>query len=176
MWLNHDGREPVHLAVTLANDPPPTVSQLALVLKEADLELPHLPTEDDLAQIRTFLDDWVAVADATVETERAARLNELLAAHAAYPRLTDHRGTGWHLHFREDDSTAGHLVAVIITVGTALHLTERGMHRLGRCAAADCNHVWADFSRPGTQRYCSPRCANTDAVRRHRAQAKLDRK
>lgn len=174
MWLNHDGKDPVHLAVALANDPPATVGELARILDDADLDLPRRATTTDLAEIRAFINRWLSVADTPVETERAARLNELLATHAAYPRLTDHRGTGWHLHFRDDDSTAGHLVAVIITVGTALHLVERGMHRLGRCSNHNCERVWADFSRPGTQRYCSSRCANTDAVRRHRAHTNLD--
>jgi predicted RNA-binding Zn ribbon-like protein len=31
--------------------------------------------------------------------------------------------------------------------------------------------VYADLSRTGRQRYCSPTCANRDAVRRHRARA-----
>ncbi|GGS19861.1 hypothetical protein GCM10010252_69130 [Streptomyces aureoverticillatus] len=56
-------------------------------------------------------------------------------------------------------------------MGTALHLTGRGMHRLGRCAVAECDTVFADTSRTGRQRYCSQRCATRDAVRRHRARA-----
>ncbi|WP_311256759.1 CGNR zinc finger domain-containing protein [Microbacterium sp. ARD32] len=45
------------------------------------------------------------------------------------------------------------------------------MHRLGRCAASPCENVYADVTRNGRQRYCSVRCANRDAVRRHRARA-----
>ncbi len=51
----------------------------------------------------------------------------------------------------------------------SLHLTERGMHRLARCAAEPCRSVFADVTRNGRQRYCSVRCANRDAVRRYRA-------
>jgi predicted RNA-binding Zn ribbon-like protein len=43
------------------------------------------------------------------------------------------------------------------------------MDRLGRCAAADCGAPFADVSRTGRQRYCSPACGNRDAVRRHRS-------
>ena len=56
-----------------------------------------------------------------------------------------------------------------LSVGTALHLTERGMHRIGRCAASPCENVIVDVTRNGRQRYCSVRCANRDAVRRHRS-------
>jgi predicted RNA-binding Zn ribbon-like protein len=61
------------------------------------------------------------------------------------------------------------LVRVLISVGTALHFTGRGMDRLHRCALAECNNAFGDFCRTGRQRYCSPACANRDAVRRHRA-------
>jgi predicted RNA-binding Zn ribbon-like protein len=60
------------------------------------------------------------------------------------------------------------MIAALITVGTALHLTGLGMDRLGRCAAEGCSRIYADTSRNGRQRFCSPACANRAAVRRHR--------
>jgi predicted RNA-binding Zn ribbon-like protein len=73
------------------------------------------------------------------------------------------------VHYRRDKVSTGRLVATLISTGTALHLAGRGMNRLGRCATGDCGRVYADLSRTGRQRYCSPACANRDAVRRHRA-------
>jgi predicted RNA-binding Zn ribbon-like protein len=108
--------------------------------------------------------------DAPTAAERAERLNALLAAATAHPRLTDHDGS-WHLHFRDDDRPPSAIVAAILSAGTALHLVGRGMGRLGRCAADGCGRIYADTSRGGKQRYCSPACANRDAVRRHRARA-----
>nr|WP_205856427.1 hypothetical protein [Phytoactinopolyspora endophytica] len=58
-----------------------------------------------------------------------------MAAATAYPRLTDHNDEGWHLHYRDDDQSMPDVLLAITSVGTALHLTTRGMHRLGRCAA-----------------------------------------
>ncbi|MFD1717242.1 CGNR zinc finger domain-containing protein [Georgenia deserti] len=48
------------------------------------------------------------------------------------------------------------------------------MHRLRRCAAGEtpsdgCTAVVVDITRNGTRRYCSVRCANRAAVRRHRS-------
>ena len=68
---------------------------------------------------------------------------------------------------------AGVLLAVF-SVGTALHLTTRGMTRLKRCEAGDapgdpCRNVVVDVTRNGRQRFCSVRCGNRAAVRRHRA-------
>jgi predicted RNA-binding Zn ribbon-like protein len=60
------------------------------------------------------------------------------------------------------------VLRALLATGTATHLATRGMDRLGRCAAEGCTRVYADVSRNGRQRYCSARCGNTDAVRRHR--------
>lgn len=91
----------------------------------------------------------------------------------APPHGADHpvglSGDGWHLHYRDDAQPIGALLAALIAVGTALHLVGRGMHRLGRCAVAERATVFADPTRTGRRRYCSQRCANRDAVRRHRA-------
>jgi len=46
------------------------------------------------------------------------------------------------------------------------------MDRLGRCAREGCEMIYVDVSRGGRQRYCSPRCANRDAVRRHRVRSR----
>lgn len=85
----------------------------------------------------------------------------------SHARLTEHDGL-WHLHYREDDVPLGTVLSSLIASGTALHLVGRGMERLGRCALGECRRVYADVSRTGKQRYCSARCANRDAVRRHR--------
>ena len=107
------------------------------------------------------------MVDTEEEDQRAALLNRMLAAAAAYPRLTDHAG-GWHLHYRDAEQPLGAVLVSLIAVGTALHLAGRGMGRLRRCAVEECPVIFADTSRTGRQRYCSARCANRDAVRRHR--------
>ncbi|WP_222440972.1 CGNR zinc finger domain-containing protein [Streptomyces sp. BK340] len=55
--------------------------------------------------------------------------------------------------------------------GRAGHLRlEAEGRRLGVCALDSCRTAFADTSRNGRRAYCSARCANTDAVRRHRTQ------
>jgi predicted RNA-binding Zn ribbon-like protein len=98
----------------------------------------------------------------------------MLAEAAAYPRLTSHPGTGWHLHYRDAQQPVGSGLFTLFAVATALHLAGRGMHRLRRCETTECGTAFADTSRTGRQRYGSLRCANRDAVRRHRARATLN--
>jgi predicted RNA-binding Zn ribbon-like protein len=166
--INPYGEGPVRLAVDLANDQPRTATELLERCRAAGLITPARATRADLAVTQQVLREWTTVVDAASEQERADRLNALIAKHASSPRVTNHDGTGWHIHFRKGPTTLGGMLAVLISVGTAFHLTVRGMHRLGRCRADDCHRMYADVTRNGRQRYCSTTCANRDAVRRHR--------
>ena len=168
MHLNPYGQDAVLLAVDLANPRPGSPAELTTRCRDAGLVVEHAATAADLVAVGTLLDRWTAVVDAPPGRARADLLNALLAASASHPRLTDHDG-GWHLHHRDDDLSLAGVLRALLATGTALHLTTRGMTRLGRCARDGCGRVWADVSRTGRQRYCSPACANVDAVRRHRA-------
>ena len=108
---------------------------------------------------------------ATEPDVRAEMLNAQMVDAAAYPRLTNHDGEGWHLHYRDDVRSLPYVLRAVFAVGTSLHLVTRGMDRLGRCAASPCMNVVVDVTRNGRQRFCSVRCANRAAVRRHRARA-----
>ena len=172
MHLNPYGADAVLLAVDLAVDPPDTPGMLAERCAAAGVVIEQPVTAGDLALTRSFVTEWLGVVDAPDEATRAARLNAMLRAASAYPRITDHAGTGWHMHYRDPDLDLAGILRALLSVGTALHLTGRGMHRLGRCAVPECARPFADVSRTGRQRYCSPACANRDAVRRHRARVR----
>lgn len=171
MHLNPYGEDPVRLAVDLARTPPVSAGELTERAAAAGVVTERAATGDDLTLVRAFLERWLAVVDAPDHGTRAGLLNALLAESSSWPRLTDHAGDGWHIHYRDADLSLGGVLSALISVGTALHLTGRGMHRLARCALAGCASPYADLSRGGRQRYCSPACANRDAVRRHRARA-----
>lgn len=156
------------LAVELANDPPTDLEDLLGRCEDHDV-LVDRAAPADFAACRDLIDAWLTVVDADDPGLRAERLNSLLAHNVSFPRVTDHAGSGWHIHYRDSDTTLAGQLAVLILVGTALHLTTRGMSRLARCSSTDCRLVFADVSRNGTQRYCSPRCGSREAVRRHRA-------
>ncbi|MCX5337362.1 MULTISPECIES: CGNR zinc finger domain-containing protein [unclassified Streptomyces] len=169
MHLNPYGEDAVNLAADLANRRPASPGELADRCRAAGLVVEGPATPEDLERTGEVLDAWEKVVDATDEHERAELVNRMLATAAAYPRMTNHVGTGWHLHYRDEGQPLGGVLFSLIAVGTALHLAGRGVHRLRRCAVTECTTIFADTSRTGRQRYCSPRCANRDAVRRHRA-------
>ncbi|GAA2080345.1 CGNR zinc finger domain-containing protein [Microbacterium hatanonis] len=173
MHLNPYGEYAVLLAASLANDWPADREGIEARTREFGMTMEFTLGPDDHARTRHVLDGWLRVVDARTPEARAIVLNGRMAAIAAYPRLTDHDGEGWHLHYRDQEQSLAHVLDAVISVGTALHLTTRGMTRLRRCEAGDepgdpCRNVVVDVTRNGRQRYCSVRCANRAAVRRHR--------
>jgi predicted RNA-binding Zn ribbon-like protein len=175
MHLNPYGEYAVLLAASLANEWPDDREDIVDRAQAFGMQTPFANAKpDDHAAVRTVIDQWLAVVDEPLPERRADLLNQHLAAAAAYPRLTNHDDEGWHLHYRDADQTLPHVLEAVISVGTALHLTTRGMHRLHRCDAGNdpgdpCRNVVVDVTRNGRQRYCSVRCANRATVRRHRA-------
>jgi predicted RNA-binding Zn ribbon-like protein len=177
MHLNPYGEYAVLLAASLADDWPASRAELVARTRTFGMTMEFTEGPDDVAAVRRVIDDWLQVVDAEDPHTRSRILNAQMEAATAIPRLTDHDGEGWHLHYRDDSrTTLPRVLAAVISVGTALHLTTRGMRRLARCAAstvsgAPCAHVVVDVTRNGRQRYCSVRCANRSAVRRHRARS-----
>lgn len=171
MHLNPYGEYAVLLAASLANEWPADRAGIESRTLDMGMTMTFPPASDDHALIRSVIDDWLTIVDEPDHDARAALLNAQLATAAAYPRLTNHDGEGWHLHYRDDVESLPFVLRAIISLGTSLHLVTRGMDRLGRCAAAPCTHVVVDVTRNGRQRFCSVRCANRAAVRRHRARA-----
>ncbi|MFC7405151.1 CGNR zinc finger domain-containing protein [Georgenia alba] len=177
MHLNPYGDYAVRLAASLANDWPDDRAGIVARTRAFGMTMDFPTAPDDHPRTGQVVEDWLAVVDADDPRRRATILNAQMAAVTAYPRLTDHDGEGWHLHYRDDGQALPEVLAAVISVGTALHLTTRGMHRLRRCAAGDspgdpCSAVVVDVTRNGRQRYCSVRCANRAAVRRHRARTR----
>lgn len=171
MHLNPYGEYAVLLAASLANDWPADRAGIEERTLELGMTQTFPPAPSDHAEVRAVIDDWLKIVDEPDPAARADLLNAELAATAAYPRLTNHDGEGWHLHYRDDVKSLPYVLRAVINLGTSLHLVTRGMSRLGRCQASPCTNVVADVTRNGRQRFCSVRCANRAAVRRHRARA-----
>lgn len=169
MHLNPYGTYAVLLAASLANDWPADRAGIEERTREFGMTMRFAVDAGDHAGVRTVIDEWLRVVDADDPERRAEILNRQMADAAAFPQLVNHDGEGWHLHYRDDRQSLPGVLRSVIPVGTALHLTTRGVSRLGRCGADPCTNVVVDVTRNGRQRYCSVRCANRAAVRRHRA-------
>lgn len=176
MHLNPYGEYSVLMAASLANDWPHDRDGIVQRTRELGMSMTFAEAADDHMRTRGVIDRWLEVVDAPTHACRAQLLNAMMAETSAYPRMTDHDNEGWHLHYRDDGQALPTVLLAVISVGTALHLTTRGMDRLARCEAGlapgdECRSVVVDVTRNGRQRYCSVRCANRAGVRRHRAKS-----
>lgn len=119
-------------------------------LSQADLEAVH-DLRERVRQVFTAADDRAA----------ARAVNTLISSAPVIPRLTDHDGYHWHMHyFPPGASLAEHLA---VDCGMALaHVVSVGeLERLRRCEAPGCDAVLVDLSRNRSKRYCDARtCGN----------------
>ena len=169
MLFSHDTERSLACIVDLVNSAPSTgtgellgdVGALAAFVVRHDVSDVGELSVRDLRGVQALRDLVAAVFDATDDRSAAAAVNTLVSQAAVTPRLTDHDGFDWHVHyFTPGASLAEHLT---IDCGMALaHVVASGeRERLRRCAAPDCDQVLVDLSRNRSKRYCDARtCGN----------------
>ncbi|GAA0942234.1 hypothetical protein GCM10009554_34540 [Kribbella koreensis] len=108
------------------------------------------------------------LADGSVDAG-AARLNELLAATQAAPRLTRPAGSPWHLHFAAPGVSLAHGWLAEFATAAAMLLGSSEYELLKRCEADRCDLLFLDATRNHTQRFCSTACQNRTKVAAFRA-------
>jgi predicted RNA-binding Zn ribbon-like protein len=167
--FSHDTVRSLDCVVDLVNTAPTQagVEQLTDLQALSDFVSRHAVSEvgelsgrdlDDVRDLRTAI---CGVVDAPDDRAAAVAVNSLVSGAAVSPRLTDHDGYGWHLHyFAPGASLAEHLT---VDCGMALaHVVASGeRERLRRCEAPDCEQALVDLSRNRSKRYCDARtCGN----------------
>ncbi|TDC74745.1 CGNR zinc finger domain-containing protein [Streptomyces hainanensis] len=170
MLIDHDVRYSLDLVVDLLNSAPDGLAdELADVAglrafvarhRISDVAVDTLEASD-AADVRRVRDRFAEVFAASTEHEAAELINTLVAAAGTTPRLTDHDGHAWHVHyFAPGASIADHLAADCgMALGFFVVAGER--ERLRRCEAPDCGRAFVDLSRNRSRRYCSNRtCGN----------------
>jgi hypothetical protein len=167
--FSHDIVRSLDCVVDLVNTAPAQggVEQLTDLQALSDFVSRHAVSEvgelsgRDLDEVRDLRAAICGVFDAPDDRAGAVAVNSLVSRAAVSPRLTDHDGYGWHLHyFAPGASLAEHLT---VDCGMALaHVVASGeRERLRRCEAPDCEQALVDLSRNRSKRYCDARtCGN----------------
>ncbi len=169
MLFSHDTERALACIVDLVNSAPSTgtgeligdVGALAAFVVRHDVSDVGELTSRDLRGVHELRGLVAAVFDATDDRSAAEAVNTLVSQATVTPRLTDHDGYDWHVHyFAPGAALAEHLT---IDGGMALaHVVASGeRERLRRCEAPDCDQVLVDLSRNRSKRYCDARtCGN----------------
>ncbi|MEI5521724.1 CGNR zinc finger domain-containing protein [Streptomyces brasiliscabiei] len=182
MLITHDTRCSLDAVVDLVNTVPEndtatdglaTVAALADFVQQHDISEVGALSEFDLAAVRKIRGRFTEVFAASDATSAASVINDLIAAAGTTPRLTDHDGYDWHVHyFAPGASLADHLAADC-GMALAFFVVAGEQERLRRCEAPDCRRAFVDLSRNRSRRYCDSRtCGNRLHVAAYRARRK----
>lgn len=186
MLITHDTRCALDAVVDLVNTAPDTegaagdetegladVAALGEFVRNHDISDVGVLSERDLAGVHHIRSRFHEVFAAREPQAAAAVINELIAAAGTTPRLTDHDGYDWHVHyFAPGASIADHLAADC-GMALAFFVVAGEQDRLRRCEAPDCRRAFVDLSRNRSRRYCDSRtCGNRLHVAAYRARRK----
>jgi len=167
--FSHDTEHSLQTIVDLVNTDPdfndrealPDV--MALEAFVAGHRVSHVKqiTSRDVAAVRAVRSGFgrfFGVAD-TVEAARLA--NDLLAEATVRPRLTNHDGYDWHMHYFSPDASLAEHLAVDGGIALAHVVAAEEIDRLRVCEAPTCHAVLLDLSRNSSKRYCdASTCGN----------------
>ncbi|MFF0201551.1 CGNR zinc finger domain-containing protein [Streptomyces sp. NPDC005017] len=182
MLITHDTRCALDTVVDLVNTAPEdesTPEALSDVAALEDFVRGHKVSDIgtlsafDLAAVRKIRGRFASIFSAPDARSAAVLINELVAAAGTTPRLTDHDGYDWHVHyFAPGASLADHLAADC-GMALAFFVVAGEQERLRRCEAPDCRRAFVDLSRNRSRRYCDSRtCGNRLHVAAYRARRK----
>ncbi|MGI8577584.1 MAG: CGNR zinc finger domain-containing protein [Nocardioidaceae bacterium] len=112
-------------------------------LSEADIAAVH--------EVRSRFAELFATDDARAS---AALVNSMLSGTPVRPRLTDHDGYGWHVHYFAPGATLAEHLGVDGGMALAHVVTADELDRLRECDAPACTAALVDLSRNRSKRYC----------------------
>ncbi|MEU5538752.1 CGNR zinc finger domain-containing protein [Streptomyces sp. NPDC020362] len=182
MLITHDTRCALDTVVDLVNTAPEDnaaadglqdVAALTDFVRSHKMSDVGVLSEFDLSAVRKVRNRFAGIFAAPDARAAAGMINELVAAAGTTPRLTDHDGYDWHVHyFAPGASVADHLAADC-GMALAFFVVAGEQERLRRCEAPDCRHAFVDLSRNRSRRYCDSRtCGNRLHVAAYRARRK----
>ena len=178
MLITHDTEYALDTLVELLNTAPdaggreglPDVAALAEFVVRRDISEVGQLTAADLEAVHRVRDDFHQVFRAGSPEVAAELVNALVARAGTTPRLTNHDGHGWHMHYFAPCAALADHLAADAGMALAFIVVAGERERLRRCEAPDCAHVFVDLSRNRSRRYCDSRtCGNRLHVAAYRA-------
>ncbi|MEY9873396.1 hypothetical protein ABH931_002878 [Streptacidiphilus sp. MAP12-33] len=178
MLITHDTECALDVLVELLNTAPqacgheglPDLPALRGFVVRRELSDVGQLTPGDLEAVRRLRRRFWDVLDATSTRDAAELLNAMIARAGTTPRLTDHDGHDWHVHYFAPGAALADRLAAESGIALSLVIVAGERERLRHCEAPDCVRVFVDLSRNRSRRYCDSRtCGNRLHVAAYRA-------
>lgn len=131
---------------------------------------PHSADREDVRAVLQLREQLAVIWEAVSVDDVVAVVNELFRDAGALPRLTNHDGFEWHMHFTTPEAPLAQRLGTYAAMGIADLVRADDLDRLKRCDAEDCDAVLVDLSRNRSRRYCDTgNCGNRLHVAAYRA-------
>jgi predicted RNA-binding Zn ribbon-like protein len=118
-------------------------------------------TAADLVAVHALRTQVRPVFEAEDDAAAAAAVNRLVSRASVTPRLTDHDGYDFHVHYFSPGASLAEHLAIDCGMALAQVVTAGERERLRVCEAPACDRVLVDLSRNRSKRYCDARtCGN----------------
>lgn len=182
MTFSHDTEQALGTLVRLVNTLPGPTSQVDDLTTVEDLEkfvherefsaVSNL-TSADLQEVRALRPLFAPVFTTDSDAEAATLVNTIVARGTSTPKLTNHDGHPWHIHYSRDEASLACRITVECGIALAQVIAAGERERLRRCEAPDCDDALIDLSRNRSKRYCDARtCGNRLHVAAYRERRK----
>ena len=178
MIFSHDTEHSLAAIVALVNTTAgsnggeglPDVAALEQFVRDHSIsDVGHLD-DSDVDAVRALRGRMWAVFASQDDAEAASMINRLIGIAPVTPRMTDHDGYDWHVHYYAPGATLAEHLAVDGGMALAQVISAGERARLRVCEAPNCQSVLVDLSRNRSRRYCDARtCGNRLHVAAYRA-------
>jgi predicted RNA-binding Zn ribbon-like protein len=167
--FSHDTEHALACVVDLVNSAPSPGNgeQLADLDALGDFVARHRVSEvtrlgrRDLAAVRSLRGRIRPVFCCGDDEDAARVVNALVSQARMLPRMTNHDGYTWHVHYSAPGAPLADHLAVDCGMALAQVIAAGERTRMRRCEAPDCEQVLVDLSRNRSKRYCNARtCGN----------------
>ncbi|MDT3399949.1 CGNR zinc finger domain-containing protein [Streptomyces sp. B1866] len=178
MLISHDTRCALDAVVDLVNTAPEgedhddlaDVAALRDFVERNAISDVRRLDQSDLAAVRAVRGAFAEVFASDDTKSAADLLNAMVAEAGTTPRLTDHDGYDWHVHYFAPGASVAEHLAADGGMALAFLVVAGERERLRRCEAPDCRRAFVDLSRNRSRRYCDSRtCGNRLHVAAYRA-------
>ena len=166
----HDTEQALGTLVRLVNTLPEpgsqvdglsTLEDLEKLVHEREFSAVHDLGPDDLDEVRALRELFSPVFTTSSDAEAATMINAIIARGKSTPKLTNHDGHPWHIHYSRDEASLACRITVECGIALAHVISAGERERLRRCEAPDCDAALIDLSRNRSKRYCDARtCGN----------------
>jgi predicted RNA-binding Zn ribbon-like protein len=167
MLFSHDTEQSLECVVDLVNSTDGDEELLGGLPELADFVARHAVSEvgplttADLGDVQSLRERIRSVFACPDDASASLAVNALVSQAAVTPRLTDHDGYSFHIHYFSPGASLGEHLAVDCGMALAQVIAAGERDRLRICEAPDCDQVLVDLSRNRSKRYCDARtCGN----------------